>query len=65
MKMLLVATALGLATLIIGAGIAGATEDGDWGFVAQWRPSGNEPAPTLYYDTKRIEADHDIHRDIP
>ena len=49
-------------------GIGNAAQDSDWSAIAQWVGSGgrfsnlDEPTPTLFYDTKRIEADHDIVR---
>lgn len=54
-------------------GIANAAEDSDWSALApftvrtndlndEWTNYLNGPIPTLYYDTRRIEADHDIVR---
>ena len=46
-------------------GVAFAAADSDWSAIAQWvggTDNLNELTPTLYYDTKRIEADHDIVR---
>jgi len=60
--MTLMAVALIVASTIADVGIAGSAEDSDWVFVAQWVPSRDEPAPTLYFDTKRIETDGDVRR---
>jgi len=60
--------ALGNATCNGQQGNAGAAQDSDWSAIARWVGSGgrfsnlDEPTPTLYYDTERIEADHDIVR---
>jgi hypothetical protein len=46
--------ALGATTLACHAA------DEDWVMIAKWSPRGNEPAPTLLFDTKHIESDKDF-----
>jgi hypothetical protein len=61
-KALLIVVLLSVTNLVVASGIAGAAEDSDWRFIAQWRGSRAELGPKLYYNAKRIEVEGDIRR---